>query len=41
MWDRWSSTLGLRVYFTRAYALSLLILKEKGKGALNNFKSSG
>ena len=29
MWGRWSSTLGLRVYSTHAYALSSLILKEK------------
>ena len=29
MWGRWSSILGLRVYSTRAYTLSLLILEEK------------
>ena len=29
MWVRWSSTLGLRVYSTRAYASSFLIVKEK------------
>ena len=31
MWGRWSSTLGLRVYFTRL-RLSLLILKERKGG---------
>ena len=39
MWDRWSSTLGLRVYSTRAYASSLLILKEK-KGKVLQISSN-
>ena len=34
MWGRWSTTLGLRVYSTHAYALSLLILKEKRRKVL-------
>ena len=37
MWGRWSSTLGLRVNSTRAYAYHLNF-ESKRKGVLNNFE---
>ena len=37
MWGRWSSTLGLRVNSTRAYACHLNF-ESKRKGVLNNFE---
>ena len=40
MWSRWSSTLGLRVYSTRAYAYHLNF-EFKRKGVLNIFESNG
>ena len=40
MWGRWSSTLGLRVYSTRAYAYHLNFAFKR-KGVLNNFESNG
>ena len=40
MWGRWSSTLGLRVYSSRAYAYHLNF-EFKRKGVLNNLESIG